>query len=57
MNSEYDGMFEWICPECNTKNKDEVDHAIDFTCECEGCKYEFEIYLEVEVNIDKIIKI
>jgi len=57
VSNEYDGMFEWICPKCNTKNRNEVDYAMNFTCECDECGSEFEIYLDVEVSIDNIIEV
>ncbi len=52
----YTGYFDWDCPNCGHKNNDEVDHANDFTCVCKNCKKEYEIYLEIEVDIDKIIE-
>lgn len=54
---DYDGSFIWGCPNCKTKNRDEVDHAMIFTCECANCGEEYEIYLQVEVDIEKIIKV
>lgn len=52
----YTGHFDWDCPNCGNKNNDEVEHANMFTCMCKNCKKEYEIYLEIEVNINKIIE-
>lgn len=56
---DYNGYFMWDCPNCGYKNEDSVDHAMTYTCICKNniCHKEYEIYLDVQVSIEKIIKV
>lgn len=53
---DYTGYFDWNCPNCEFKNSDEVEYANMFTCIYRNCNKEYEIHLEIEININRIIE-
>lgn len=49
-------MFDvdWRCPKCDNVNTDDAVKAADYTCVCDKCGAECEVYFEVDINITEV---